>query len=114
MITQWFPQIGVIHKRYVFCWPTVGQAMTHHFITTSPLFVAALSEVNLSVDNSLTIIQVGLKRAIGIENAASSTELNAPLLAVAICGDEVNTVFKGTGHPPAARTFLIKPIGGEE
>src|SRR5437879_300638 len=114
MVAQRFPQVSIVHERDVFCWPTVSEAVSYDFIVMSPPFVATTSQINLSVDNPFTIIAIGLDRAIRVENAASAAELDAPLLAVAIGGYQVHAVFKGTGHPPAARTLLVKPVGGEE
>src|SRR5437764_6004050 len=80
----------------------------------SPTFIATAIEINLSVDNSLPVIEVSLNRPIRLKDAASAAELYAALLAVAVGSNEVDAIFKGTCHPPTAGAFIVKPIRGEE
>ena len=80
----------------------------------SPTFIPASAEINLTVDNAFTIIEICLDGTVRIENAAAAAELYAALKSVAVSRDEIDSIFKCACHPPAAGTFFIEPVGGKK
>src|SRR5437763_8955818 len=115
MVAQRLPQIGIGCKHYIFGRTPVDETIPPRlFIRWPPLFSATAAQINLAVDNPFTIINICLDGPIGIQDAASSTELYAALAAVAVRRNEVDTVLKGTGYPGPARGFFVQPVCGEE
>src|SRR5947209_1966125 len=115
MIAKRFPEIGIVGERDILCGLAVSEAISVWFlIGVTPAFLMAETEINLSINNALAIVEIGLDGAIGIEHAASAAELYTPLTAVTIGCYEVDAIFKCASHPPATRAFFIKPVGGKE
>src|SRR5438034_9717247 len=104
MVAQRLPEIGIVCERYIFGRTPVDEAISPRlFVSWPPLFIAAAAQINLAVDNPFTIIEIRLDGPIGIQDAASSTELYAALATVAVCPNEVDPVLKGACYPSAAR-----------
>ena len=104
MVAQRLPEIGVVREHYIFGGTPVDETISPRlFIGRPPLFSAAATQINLTVDNPFTIIKIRLDGTIGIHDAASSAELYTALAAVSVRPDEVDTVLKGACYPGAAR-----------
>src|SRR5258708_39079147 len=88
--------------------------MTCGLSVPSPAFISAFIEVNFAIDDTFPIIQIGLDRAIRIENATATAKLYAALFSVAIGGNKIHAILKRTSNPCAARAFLIEPVSREE
>src|SRR5947209_1412828 len=115
MVAQWFPEIGIVDEYHVLSGSAVGKTISGEFFTRrSPTFIAALPEINLTVDNALAVIEIGLDGPVGIENTTAAAELYAALKSVAVSRDEVGSIFKCACHPPTAGAFFIEPVGGKE
>src|SRR5437763_870772 len=115
MIAERFPEIGIVGERDIRGGLGVSKAIRVRFLLgVAPACLLAEAGINLSINNALAIVEIGLDGAIGIENAASTAELYTALTTVAIGCYEVDAIFKCASHPPVAGAFFLKPVGGKE
>src|SRR2546421_12280439 len=115
MIAQWFPQVCIVDQGDVLCRSTISQPVTNNVCwACSPVLVAAMGQVNLTVDYALSTIEIVLDSSVGIDHATSTAELDASFEAVAVGGDKVDPVLKCACHPPATGTFFFQPVSGKK
>src|SRR5207244_1167748 len=114
VIAQRLPEVSIVYERDVLGGTAISKAISPcFFVRWPPPFVTAAVEVNLAVDDALAIIEIGLDRAVGIQDTASTAELYAAFVAVTVRRDEVDPILKGASYPTTARRFFIQPVCGE-
>src|SRR5256885_4213229 len=114
MEAQRLPQIGVVHNRHIFTGPAISKTIPHNAVACMPGLVAATFQINLAIDDAISNIKIGLKRAIGIQDAAAARKLDTALLAIAISCNDIDAILEGPGHPPMGGTMLLIPICRKE
>src|SRR6266516_3012311 len=115
MVAQRFPQVFIIDQAYVFRWPSTGKTISLWLLArTSPAFITAAAEVNLSVDNAFAIIDILLNRTIGVNDTAPAAELYAAFQTITVSSNQVHFILKGARYPPLAGALLIQPVGGKK
>src|SRR5947209_606533 len=108
MIAQWFPQIRIVGQRHILSRLAVGQSISARLLVRMfPAFMSRLAQINFSIDDASTVIQVCLDRTVGIENTTATSKLYAALKPIAVGCNEIDTIFESSRHPPATRTFFI-------